>query len=118
LRRGAVVAGIRFITAGVVVVIAATYFSDFVARIFNLGTDAQNRFIVVGLTWGAIFGCTGIVTATAGFLAYGREGEKRITLLRPLLILVFALLLFFILFFYRGGKKEAEPLRPGETITI
>jgi len=117
VKAGTVRKGLRLIAVGVAMVILATYFSDAVARLFFLSPASHHRFVFLGLAWGAVLGCAGIITSTLGFLGAGRSSEAE-PLTRPLLALALLVFLFFALFFLRNREQGNGSLRPGETITI
>jgi hypothetical protein len=117
MRRSIVKSGLKLIIAAVALVILAAFFHDHVAALFFLSPGGETQFIFLGLFWGGVLGCSGIVVTIVGLLR-GPAGERAVNLLKPLVILAAFILLFVYLLLTSFNQPERPQLRPGETITI
>lgn len=108
----------RFVLAGVVAVMLATFFHDEAARLFRFSASGEVRFTFLGFLIGGLFGCAGVLIAVIGLLQGAIPTERNIRLVPVLLMLVATVLLFFVLFYTTVTRPELPRLRPGETVTI
>ncbi|KAF0221684.1 MAG: hypothetical protein FD174_15 [Geobacteraceae bacterium] len=117
MRKSTVKSGLNLVSAGIVLVTLATFFHEQIAWILSLSHGSETRFVFLGLFWGGMAGCLGIVVTVAGFLR-GTVNRQEITLVPAVIILVAVALLFIFLLFSSFTNSEQPRLRPGETITI
>lgn len=118
MRSQTVRSGLRYLTAGVISIIVATYFPAQVSRYLFLGFADQFRLAFLGFFIGGMSSAWGIIIAAAGFLQSGAQ-EKRVRL-APTILLLFALIaLFFVLAYNSFTIPQSQPqLEPGESIDI
>jgi membrane protease YdiL (CAAX protease family) len=118
MRSQTVRSGLRYLAAGVICIILATYFPAQVSRYLFLGFADQFRLAFLGLFIGGISSAWGILIAAAGFLQSGAQ-ENRVRL-APTVLLLFALIaLFFVLAYHSCTVPQTHPqLQPGESIDI
>ena len=108
--------GIYFIAGGIFSVIMGTFFHSQIAELLMLSRGDEAWFIFLGLMFGAMLGCTGIIVSVTGFLHAPRDGQE--TVLPAIVLLLLLILLFFFLLFFHAGKTDQQRLRPGESIVI
>ena len=117
MRKQTVRSGLRLIAAGILCLIAVSFFSFELARLLFLGIDGEARLTLVGFLAGGVCGGCGVVVAAAGLLQ-SESREARVRLL-PTLMLLFSLVVLF--FFLTYNSIQAPPTRtlpPGESVDI
>ncbi len=117
MRKRTVNIGLNMISAGILLIILATFFHEQASRLLFLPTAAEARFVFLGLFWGGTTGCFGILVTVAGMLRREIDKENR-HLALTLIILGIVTALFFMLLFTSFTTHGQPRLRPGETITI
>lgn len=107
----------NLLTAGVGLLILATFFHENVAALLFLSPPVEARFIYLGLFWGGATGCAGIVVAAIGMLRSEKHREQ-VYIMPSLIVLVAVIFLFFFLLFSSFETPARPKLHPGETIVI
>jgi hypothetical protein len=117
MRKSTVKHGLNCIIAGIVSVILASYFHQYIAALLHLSAEAEARFIFSALFCGGFFGGLGVIMSAIGLLC--RPAIEQKTHLAPSLIILIAVtILFFILLFSYFKSFVPQQIHPGETITI
>lgn len=116
MRSRTVRTGLNLIISAVVLVILAAFYHEQIGLLLSLSPGSETRFIFLGLLWGGIFGFGGITVAVFGLLR--SPGGARVSLMKPMVILVFLVLMFIFLLLSSFNRPESPRLRPGETLTI
>jgi len=117
MRKKTVRSGIRFISAGVVCLMAATFFHAELARLLFLGMAGESTLTFLGFFLSGMFGGCGVLVAAAGLLLSGAD-QPRVRL-APSLALLFTLVVLFFVFAYTSITTPSPPmLHPGESINI
>ena len=94
-----------------------TFFHEQLAAVGQLSSAAETRLIFLGLFWGGVCGCVGIMVAVMGILR-DSTNDQNLNLAPTILILIGALALFFSLLYSSIRSTDPERIRPGEIITI
>lgn len=107
----------NLLLAAVVPLILATFYHEQIARLFMLSSYSEQILVFIGIFWGWVSGCLGILVIVAGLvLSAGKGPEVRLT---PTVILLAAALFFYFFLFYSSfTTTEPARMKPGETITI
>ena len=118
MRKRTVRTGLKFLVAGILCVIVATFFPGQAATLLLLGIGGDIRVTFVGFFLGGACGGCGVLVAAAGLLQSG--GEERGVRLAPTVVLLFSLVvLFFVLSYSAFTTVPPAPALPrGESITI
>jgi hypothetical protein len=117
MRVNTVKSGLNLVFAGIVMVTLATFFHDNIAALLGLSISAEMRLVFLGLFWGGVSACVGIIITVIGLLieVAGRQASD----LRPIIIaLAVAVMIFLVLMFTSLRGHERPRLQPGETLTI
>lgn len=117
MRKKTVRSGFRFMAAGIVCVMAATFFHADLSRLLFLGMDGESRLTFLGFFVGGMCGGCGVLVAAAGLLQTGSE-DARIRLFPTILLLISLVFLFFFLVFNSFSVPNPTPLQKGESISI
>ena len=117
MRKKTIKLGLNLITAGIVLLILATFFHENVAAVFSLSTTVEARFVYISLFWGSAAGCIGIVVAAIGILRSEKYHDQ--VYITPSLIVLAAVIMLFFFLLFSSFQNPAHPrLHPGETIVI
>ena len=117
MRGNRVKAGLNLLILAICMVIVATFFHEDAAGLLSLAPSGEARFVFLGLFWGGVCGCIGILLTVSGILRSSYQGGG--VPLGPTLIILAAIILLFFFLLYSSFNSPAPPrLRPGETITI
>jgi hypothetical protein len=117
MRKGTVKSGLNLLLAAVVPLIMATFYHEQIARLLILSQNHETMLVYLGLFWGGISGCLGILVTVAGLaLSAGKGPEVRLA--PTVMLLAAALIFYFFLFYSSFTTTEPAKLRPNETITI
>lgn len=110
--------GLRFMAAGMVLVMAATFFHAQLANLLFLSFENEARLTFLGFFLGGVCGGCGVLVIAVGLLqSSGRESGVR---LAPTVFLLFSLIiLFFVLAYNSVVTAPVTPVLPsGESINI
>lgn len=118
MRKKTVRSGLRFITAGLLCLLAGTFFPAQLGRLFLLGFDGEAHVTLLGFILGWIFGGCGVLIAAAGLLLQGGADEARLRLAPSIMLLISVIALFCFLVFSSFTVPQTPQLPPGESITI
>lgn len=117
MRKATVRSGIRAISAGIISLMAATFFHDELAHLLFLGVEAEARLTFFGFFLSGVLGGFGVLVAALGLLQSG-AGHARVRL-APSLMLLFSLVMLFFFLTYTSITTPPPPvLEPGESINI
>ena len=117
MRKKTVRSGIRFISAGVICLMAATFFSSELASLLFLGIGGEATITFSGFFLAGMFGGCGVLVAAAGLLQSGVD-QPRVRLVPPLVLLLSLIVLFFVLAYTSITTPRPPMLQPGESINI
>jgi hypothetical protein len=118
MRKKTVKSGLKFMLAGIICVIIATFFSAEAANILLLGIGGEVRITFLGFFLGGVCGGCGILVAATGLLQAGGV-ERDVRLVPTVVLLVSMVVLFFVLAYNSlTATPEAPPLQRGESISI
>ena len=117
MRRRTVRSGMRFMAAGVICVILATFFQGQLSRLLFMGMADQARLTFFGFLVGWILSGWGALVAVAGFVQSG-QGKETERLAPAFLLLVSLIILFFVLAYNAMTSPPSPQLRQGETVDI
>ena len=118
MRKKTVRTGLKFMLAGIVCVMVATFFPGEAASLLMLGIGGDVRVTFLGFFLGGVCGGCGVLVAAAGLLQSG--GEERDVRLGPTVLLLLSLVvIFFILTYNAFTTAPVAPALPrGESISI
>lgn len=117
MRKTTVRRGIRAICAGIVALIAATFFHSELAAFLMLGMEGEARLTFLGFFLAGMLGGFGALVAAFGLLqsGAGQPGAR----LFPAIALLFSLVVLFFVLAYTSLTSPPPPhLEPGESINI
>lgn len=117
MRKSTVRRGIRAICAGVVALIAATFFHGELATFLMLGMDGEARLTFFGFFLAGMLGGFGALVTALGFLQSG-SSQPKVRLLPAVIVLFSLIVLFFVLTYTSLTTPTAPRLDPGESINI
>ena len=117
MRKKTVRSGLKFMLAGMLSVIVATFFSDELARLLFLGIGGAARVTFFGFFLGGMCGGCGVLLSAVGLLQRGGD-EKGVRLAPTVLLLIFLFILFFFLAYQSLTAPDAPSLPAGESIDI
>jgi hypothetical protein len=117
VRGNYVKAGLNLLILAICMVILATFFHEDVSGLLSLSSAGEARFVFLGLFWGGVSGCVGILLTVVGIVRNPVRG-RAVPLGPTLIVLAAIILLFFFLLYSSFNAPEQPRLRPGETITI
>lgn len=117
MRKGTVRSGIRAISAGIVCLVAATFYHAELAALLSLGLEGEARLTFFGFFLAGMLGGFGVLIAAMGLLQSG-NGNSRVRLLPSLALLFSLVLLFFVLTYTSFTAPPPPRLPPGESINI
>ena len=117
MRKTTVRTGIRFISAGIVTLMAATFFHSEIATLLFLGIGGEARLTFLGFFVSGIFGGYGVLLTAYGFLQSG-AGHPPVRVVPSMVFLFSLIVLFFVLAYTSITTPHAPTLRPGESINI
>jgi hypothetical protein len=118
MRNKTVRSGLRYVTAGVLCIILATYFPSQVSRYVFLGLADEVRLSFLCFFLGGMASAWGIIIAAAGLLQSGAQ-QTRVRLAPTVLLLLALVALFFVLAYNSFTVPQTQPqLQPGESINI
>ena len=118
MRKKTVRRGLRFITLGILCVLAVTFFHAQLSRFFSLGFGSDSQVTFLGFFLGGIFAGSGVLMAAAGLLLQGGVEEARLRLAPAVMLLLSVIFLFFFLVYNSFTEPQTPRLSPGESITI
>ncbi len=118
MRGNRIKAGLNLLILAICMVIVATFFHEEVAGLFALSPSGEARFVFIGLFWGGVCGCLGILLTVWGIILQNSSPGRGVPLGPTLIVLAATILLFFFLLYAAFKSPEPPRLRPGETITI
>jgi len=117
MRNKTIRSGLRFIAAGIVCVMVATFFHAEVSRLLFLDMADEARLTFLGFFLGGICGGCGVLVAAVGLLQSGSQ-EARVRLAPTVLLLISLIALFFVLAYNSMSVPQANPLQQGESVNI
>ena len=117
MRERTVRSGLRFIAAGILCVMVATFFHAEVSRLLFLDTFNEARLTSVGFFIGGVTGAWGVLVAAAGLLQSG-SAEPRVRLAPTVMLLLSLIVLFFVLAYNSIPLPQGPSLPPGESVDI
>jgi Flp pilus assembly protein protease CpaA len=117
MRKKTVRTGLKFMLAGILLVMVATFFPWEVSQMLFLGIGGEARVTFIGFFLGGMCGGCGVLVAAAGLLQGGRdEIEVR---LAPTILLLISLVILFFVFAYNSLTTPRSPSLPrGESVQI
>jgi hypothetical protein len=118
MRKKTVRSGLRLITAGMLCLLAGTFFPVDLAGLFLLGFGGEARVILLGFILGWVLGGCGVLLASAGLVLQGGIDESRLRLTPSIMLLISVIVLFFFLAFGSFTPHQTPQLPSGESITI
>jgi hypothetical protein len=120
MRKATVRSGLRFIAAGMIMVMLATFFPGTVASLLFLGMADEVRLTFLGFLLGGACGGWGVLVAAVGLLQTGSPADSRIPLMPSVMLLFSLVVLFFVLTynFVTSTSSPQQQLEPGESINI
>jgi len=117
MRKKTVRSGLRLIAAGMLCLMAVSFFSSELAALLFLGISGEDRLTLLGFLAGGVCGGCGVLVAAAGLLQSDSK-EARVRLL-PTVILLFSIVtLFFVLAYNFIQAPPTKSLPPGESVNI
>ena len=117
MRKKTVRSGLRFIAAGIMCVMVATFFHSELSRLFFLDMFNEARLTSLGFFAGGLSGAWGVLVAAAGLLQSGSE-EPRVRLAPTVMLLISLIVLFFVLAYNSISIPTAPSLQRGESVDI
>lgn len=117
MRKKTVRSGLRGIAAGILCVMATTFFHDELSSLLFLGMDARARLTFLGFLLGGILGGGGVLLAAAGLMQTGTK-EAPLRLAPTVLLLISLVILFFVLAYNSITAPHAPKLPPGESVNV
>ncbi|HJV66837.1 MAG TPA: hypothetical protein VJ550_13965 [Geomonas sp.] len=117
MRKRTIRSGLRFMIAGILCVILATFFHAQLASLLFGGMADEGRLTFLGFFLGWMLSGWGALLAVAGFVQGGVNSD-RVRLAPTFLLLVSLVILFFVLAYDSMTSPRVPPLQPGETINI
>jgi len=119
MRKRTVRSGLKFMLAGIICVIVASFFPAQAADILLLGVGGEVRITFLGFFLGGVCGGCGVLVTATGLVQAG--GNDRSVRLFPTVAMLFtAVVLFFVLAYtsFTRPLPEAPPLQRGQSISI
>ena len=117
MRKRTVRTGIKAISAGILSLIAATFFHAELADLLLLGMEGEARITFLGFFLAGVLGGFGVLVSALGLLQSG-AGQPRVRLVPSILFLFSLVVLFFALTYTSITTPRPPALQPGESITI
>ena len=117
MRKKTVRSGLRLIAAGMLCLMAVTFFSSELAGLLFLGIDGGARLTLLGFLAGGACGGCGVLVAAAGLLQSDSK-EARVRLLPTVMLLFSLVTIFFILTYNSIQAPPTKSLPPGESVNI
>ncbi|WP_136514118.1 hypothetical protein [Geomonas edaphica] len=117
MRKTTVRRGIKAINAGLIALIAATFFHSEISALLMLGIAGEARLTFFGFFMAGMLGGFGVLVAALG-LVQGSAAESRTRLLPSFMLLFSLVVLFFVLTYTWITTPAPPPLQRGESITI
>jgi hypothetical protein len=118
MRKRTVRTGLKFMLAGIVCVIVATFFPVEAASLLLLGIGGDIRVTFLGFFLGGVCGGCGVLVSAVGLLQSGVD-EKGVRLAPTVLALLSVVILFFVLAYSAFTRIPETPALPrGESINI
>ena len=109
--------GLRFMAAGMALVMLATFFHAQLASLLFLNFENEARLTFLGFFLGGVSGGCGVLVTAVGLLqSAGREPGVR---LAPTVLLLLSLIALFFVLAYNSVSVPVAPMLPsGESINI
>ena len=118
MRKKTVRTGLKFMLAGIVCVMIATFFPGEAASLLLLGIGGDVRITFLGFFLGGVCGGCGVLVAAVGLLQSGGD-EKGVRLAPTIVLLLSLIVLFFVLAYNAFITIPESPALPrGESINI
>jgi len=117
MRKKTVRNGIRFIAAGFICLMAATFLHAELARLLFLGIEGEATLTFLGFFLSGVLGGCGVLVAAFGLLQSGAN-QPRVRLAPTLMLLFFLIVLFFVFAYTTITTPHPPMLEPGESINI
>lgn len=119
MRKRTVRSGLKFMLAGVICVIIATFFPAQTADFLMLGIGGEVRLTFLGFFLGGVCGGCGVLVAAAGLVQAGGN-EREVRLVPTVVMLLSMVVLFFVLAYnsFTTTPADAPALQRGESINI
>jgi hypothetical protein len=118
MRKKTVRSGLKFMLAGMVCVMIATFYPGEVASLLMLGIGGDVRITFLGFFLGGMCGGCGVLVAATGLLQSGPD-ERGVRLAPTVLALFSLIILFFVLAYSALVTPPAAPSLPrGQSIDI
>ena len=117
MRKKTVRTGLKFMLAGMLCVIIATFFPVELARLLFLGIGGEVRVTFLGFFLGGMCGGCGVLVSAAGLLQ-GGGGENGVRLVPTVMLLFSLVILFFVLAYSALSTPQSRPLPRGESVDI
>lgn len=117
MRKRTVRSGIRAICAGIISLIAATFYHAELAGLLSLGVEGEARLTFIGFFLAGVLGGFGVLVAALGLLQSG-SSQPRVRLFPSLVFLFSLVALFFVLTYTSITTPPSPRLEQGESITI
>jgi len=118
MRKKTVRTGLKFMLAGIVCVLVATFFPSEAANLLFLGIGGDVRVTFLGFFLGGACGGCGVLVSATGLLQSG--GDERGVRLAPTVLLLLSLIILFFVLAYNALTTipESPALPRGESINI
>lgn len=117
MRRKTVRIGLKFMVAGILCVMIATFFPGVLAGLLFLGIGGEASVTFAGFLLGGFCGGFGVLVSALGLLQGG--GDEKGVRLAPTILLLLSLVLLFFFFTYNSLTAVHAPSLPrGESIDI
>lgn len=118
MRDRTVRSGLRFIAAGMLFVMAASFLHGHISRLLFLEMANEARLTFLGFFVGGVFGGCGVLVAAAGLLQSDSPKEPRVRLAPTFLLLLSLIVLFLVLAYKSVAVPQAPRMHPGESVNI
>lgn len=109
--------GLRFMAAGMALVMLVTFFHAQLSDLLFLGLESEARLTFLGFFLGGVCGGCGVLVTAVGLLQSGGR-EPGVTLSTTVLLLFSLIVLFFVLAYNAVRVPTAPVLPAGESISI
>jgi hypothetical protein len=118
MRKKTVQTGLKFMLAGIICVIVATFFPGELASLLLLGIGGDLRVTFLGFFLGGVCGGFGVLVSAAGLLQAGGD-EQGVRLAPTVMLLLSLVVIFFVLAYNAFTTIPQIPQLPrGESINI
>jgi hypothetical protein len=117
MRKRTVRSGLRFMIAGIVCIILATFFPAQMSTLLFLGLPDEAHVSFLGFFVGGVCAGWGIVMTAIGIMQSGID-DIRVRLMPTIMLLFSLVILFFVLAYSSVSRPQPPHLEPGESVNI